>query len=286
MGRLKINKKLLYDILVESAGGMLAAIGIVNFASPAGFPMVGVSGISLIFHHLLGTPIGAVALLLNLPIAAACFRILGRRFFIRSLRTILITSFLTDSAAPLLPLYHGDKMLAALCAGLLTGLGYALIYARGSSTGGADFIVLSVKKLHPHISLGRITFLCDLLVVAAGAVLVSHEIDGLIYGIIISFLLSTVVDKVLYGISAGKLGLIITDRPKAVSEKIDALIGRGSTFLKAEGSYSGKEKPVVLCACNNKQMFIIRNAIQEMEPSAFVIILESNEVLGEGFSRR
>ena len=70
-----------------------------------------------------------------------------------------------------------------------------------------------------------------------------------------------------------------------MAEKIDALIGRGCTFLKASGSYSGREKPVVLCACNNKQMFLIREAIKEMEPSAFVIILESNEVLGEGFSR-
>lgn len=281
----KSRKKFFLDLLVETAGAMLAAVGIVNFASPAGFPMVGISGIALIFHRLLGAPIGTTALLLNLPIAAVCFRILGKRFLLRSLRTLLIVSFLTDTAAPLLPLYQGDKLLAALCAGVLTGLGYALIYTRGSSTGGADFLVLSFKKLHPHISLGKITFLGDLLVVSAGTLLVSRQFDNLIYGILVSFLLSTVVDKVLYGVSAGKLGLIITDHPKAVAEKIDALIGRGSTFLKAEGGYSGRDKPVVLCACNNKQMFMIRSAIREMEPSAFVIILESNEVLGEGFSR-
>ena len=278
-------KKLIWDLLAETAGGMLAAVGIVNFASPAGFPMVGVSGISLIFHRLLGTPIGAVALLLNLPIAAVCFPILGRRFFLRSLRTMLLTTFLMDTAAPLLPLYTGEKVLAALCSGVLTGLGYALIYARGSSTGGTDFLVLSLKKKNPHLSLGKITFCSDLLVIAAGTILVSPEIDRLICGVLISFLLSAVVDKVLYGISAGKLGLIITDHPVAVAEKIDALIGRGCTFLKAEGSYSGREKPVVLCACNNKQMFLIRDAVKEMEPSAFVIILESNEVLGEGFSK-
>lgn len=285
MARPGTAEKIICDILLEAAGGMLAAVGIVNFASPAGFPMVGVSGIALIFHRLLGTPIGTVSLLLNLPIAAVCFRILGRRFLLRSLRTMLLTTFLMDAAAPLLPLYQGDKILAALCAGVLTGLGYALIYARGSSTGGADFIVLSFKKKNPHISLGKITFFNDLLVVTAGAFLTSGEIDGLICGILVSFLLSAVVDKVLYGINAGKLGLIITDRPRAVAEKIDALIGRGCTFLKASGSYSGREKPVVLCACNNKQMFLIREAIKEMEPSAFVIILESNEVLGEGFSR-
>ena len=284
MKNFRISKKLLLDLLAESAGAMLAALGLINFAAPAGFPMVGVSGIALILNRLFQTPVGAAALLLNLPIAAVCLRVLGRRFLLRSLRTILLFSFLTDWAAPLLPRYQGGKLLAALCAGVLTGLGYALIYARGSSTGGADFIVLSLKKLHPHLSLGKITFANDLLVILAGTLLTSPSADSLICGILVSFLLSRVVDKVLYGISAGKLGLIITDHPRAVAQKIDALIGRGATFLKAQGSYSGQEKPVVLCACNNKQMFLIRDAVRELDPRAFVIILESNEVVGEGFS--
>ena len=155
-----------------------------------------------------------------------------------------------------------------------------------SSTGGADFIVLSIKKLRPHLSLGKITFLMDLLVVSAGALLVSRSLDRLICGILVSFLLSRVMDKVLSGVSAGKLGLIITEQPRAVAEKIDALIGRGCTFLKAEGSYSRREKPIVLCACSSRQMFRIRDALKETEPSAFVIILDSNEVVGKGFSGR
>lgn len=282
----KNSKKIFADLALEAAGAMLAALGIVNFAVPAGFPMVGISGISLIFHRLFGTPVGAVTLLLNLPIAVFCFRFLGRGFFLRSLRTLLLASFLMDGVAPLLPLYRGDKILAALCAGVLTGLGYGLIYARGSSTGGADFIVLSIKKLRPHLSLGKITFLMDLLVVSAGALLVSRSLDRLICGILVSFLLSRVMDKVLSGVSAGKLGLIITEHPRAVAEKIDALIGRGCTFLKAEGSYSRREKPIVLCACSSRQMFRIRDALKETEPSAFVIILDSNEVVGKGFSGR
>lgn len=282
----KNSKKIFADLALEAAGAMLAALGIVNFAVPAGFPMVGISGISLIFHRLFGTPVGAVTLLLNLPIAVFCFRFLGRGFFLRSLRTLLLASFLMDGVAPLLPLYRGDKILAALCAGVLTGLGYGLIYARGSSTGGADFIVLSIKMLRPHLSLGKITFLMDLLVVSAGALLVSRSLDRLICGILVSFLLSRVMDKVLSGVSAGKLGLIITEHPRAVAEKIDALIGRGCTFLKAEGSYSRREKPIVLCACSSRQMFRIRDALKETEPSAFVIILDSNEVVGKGFSGR
>ena len=276
-------KKWSIDILVDILGGIFIALGTYNFAAAAEFPMVGVNGIALIFYQLWGLPIGRTAMLLNIPIAVFCFKILGRRFFLRSVRTILITSFLMDYAAPLFPVYEGDRMLAAICTGILSGLGFALIYMRDSSTGGADFIILSLKALHPHLTIGKISFAMDAVIVLLGVMIVSKDIDSLIYGIIISFLLSTMVDKVMYGISAGKLTLIVTEHSREVAEKIDQATGRGATFLKAQGSYSGEDKDVVMCACNNKQMYGIRSVVKEIDPDAFIIIMESNEVLGEGF---
>ena len=276
-------KKWSIDILIDILGGIFIALGTYNFAAAAEFPMVGVNGIALIFYQLWGLPIGRTAILLNIPIAVFCFKVLGRRFFLRSVRTILITSFLMDYAAPLFPVYEGDRMLAAICTGILSGLGFALIYMRDSSTGGADFIILSLKALHPHLTIGKISFAMDAVIVLLGVMIVSKDIDSLIYGIIISFLLSTMVDKVMYGISAGKLTLIVTEHSREVAEKIDQATGRGATFLKAQGSYSGEDKDVVMCACNNKQMYGIRSVVKEIDPDAFIIIMESNEVLGEGF---
>lgn len=276
-------KKWSLDIFVDILGGIFIALGTYNFAAAAEFPMVGVNGIALIFYHLWGLPIGRTAMLLNIPIALLCFKVLGRQFFLRSVRTILITSFLMDYAAPLFPLYEGDRMLAAICTGILSGLGFALIYMRDSSTGGADFIILSLKSFHPHLTIGKISFALDAAIVLLGILIVSKDVDSLIYGIIISFLLSTMVDKVMYGISAGKLALIVTDYAPQVAAEIDRTTGRGSTFLKAQGSYSREDKNVVLCACNNKQMYGIRSVVKELDPNAFIIIMESNEVLGEGF---
>ena len=276
-------KKWSIDILIDILGGIFIALGTYNFAAAAEFPMVGVNGIALIFYQLWGLPIGRTAMLLNIPIAVFCFKVLGRRFFLRSVRSILITSFLMDYAAPLFPVYEGDRMLAAICTGILSGLGFALIYMRDSSTGGADFIILSLKALHPHLTIGKISFAMDAVIVLLGVMIVSKDIDSLIYGIIISFLLSTMVDKVMYGISAGKLTLIVTEHSREVAEKIDQATGRGATFLKAQGSYSGENKDVVMCACNNKQMYGIRSVVKEIDPDAFIIIMESNEVLGEGF---
>lgn len=276
-------KKWSIDIFIDILGGIFIALGTYNFAAAAEFPMVGVNGIALIFYQLWGLPIGRTAMLLNIPIAVFCFKVLGRRFFLRSVRTILITSFLMDYAAPLFPVYEGDRMLAAICTGILSGLGFALIYMRDSSTGGADFIILSLKSLHPHLTIGKISFAMDAVIVLLGVMIVSKDVDSLIYGIIISFLLSTMVDKVMYGISAGKLTLIVTEHSREVAEKIDQVTGRGSTFLKAQGSYSGEDKDVVMCTCNNKQMYGIRSVVKEIDPNAFIIIMESNEVLGEGF---
>lgn len=276
-------KKWSLDIFVDILGGIFIALGTYNFAAAAEFPMVGVNGIALIFYHLWGLPIGRTAMILNIPIALLCFKVLGRQFFLRSVRTILITSFLMDYAAPFFPLYQGDRILAAICTGILSGLGFALIYMRDSSTGGADFIILSLKSLHPHLTIGKISFALDVIIVVLGVLIVSKDMDSLIYGMIISFLLSTMVDKVMYGISAGKLALIVTDYAPEVAAEIDRTTGRGSTFLKAQGSYSKEDKNVVLCACNNKQMYGIRSVVKELDPNAFVIIMESNEVLGEGF---
>ena len=218
-------QNLFIDILTDLAGGILIAVGVYNFAANAQFPMVGFNGIALIFYHLFGAPIGITAMLLNIPVAIACFRILGRQFFIRSIRTIILTSIIMDVVAPIFPVYHGDRMLAAICCGVLSGLGYALIYMRESSTGGSDFIMLSIKTLSPHLSLGKISFVMETAVVLLGTILVSKDIDSMIYGMIINFLLSAVVDKVMYGIDQGKLALIVTDQGPQICRWIDQVLG-------------------------------------------------------------
>ena len=159
--------------------------------------MTGVQTCALPIYHLFGLPIGTVAMLLNIPVAIVCFRILGKDFFIRSIRTIIITSVIMDVVAPMFPVYTGDRMLAAICTGVFSGLGYAMIYMRNTSTGGSDFIMLSIKALNPHLSLGKISFALEALVVLLGTLLVSRDIDSLIYGMVISFLLSAVVDKMM-----------------------------------------------------------------------------------------
>ena len=208
-------KRLAYDLMIDIIAGVLIGIGVYNFAANSGFPLAGVSGIALIFYRLVGIPIGLGSILLNIPIILGCYKTLGKEFFLRSMRSLLITSFLTDYIAPLFPAYSGDRMLAAICTGIVSGLGYALIFMNNSSTAGMDFVSVAIQTKKPHISLGKIVFVLDFIIVLIGGV-VFKDVDATIYGLIITYLLTYVIDKIMYGIDAGKMTFIITENGQAV----------------------------------------------------------------------
>lgn len=271
------------DIGADLLGGMLIALGIYNFALHANFPVAGFSGIAIILYHVFGLPIGIGTILLNIPVSIFCYKFLGKGFFFRSVKSMVISSLLMDYVAPLFPVYDGERLLAALCMGVLCGLGYALIFMRDSSTGGQDFITVSIRKIRPHLTLGVLTMIFDSTTILLGTLIVFHEIDGLLYGIIVTFLISTVMDHFMYGIYKGKLTFVVTEHGKVVVDAIDKISGRGATIVKGVGGYSLKEKDIVLCACNNKEMYQIKRRVHEIDPDAFTMIVESNEVVGEGF---
>lgn len=276
-------KELGMDLLVDIIASILIAVGVYNFALYANFPVAGFSGIAIIFYHLLHIPVGIGTIILNIPVAIFCYKYLGKSFFLKSVKSMIISSLFMDYIAPMFPAYEGSRLLAALCMGVLCGAGYALIFMRSSSTGGQDFISVALKKKNPHLSLGIITFCLDMITIVLGSVLVFKEVDGLIYGIIVTYLMAVVMDRIMYGIDEGKMTLIVTEDGERLAECIEKYSGRGSTILHGHGSYSGQKKDVVMCACNNKQMYTIKKMVKQVDPKAFTIIMESNEVVGEGF---
>ncbi len=276
-------KNVLMDLGVDILGGLFIAIGVYNFAVASGFPVAGISGIAVIFYHFFGIPIGTMTTLLNIPIILVCYKMLGRTFFLKSIKTMLISNAILDFVAPLFPVYEGDLMLSCICMGVFSGIGYALIYMRDTSTGGADFVIMAVRKWKPYLSLGKIIIAFDFTVVILGGILMNGSMDHVIYGLIASYILSVMVDKMMYGVDAGKLTLVVTDHGQEVANKIDELTQRGATLLKGVGSYSKAEKQVVMCACNKKQMHMVQKAVKEVDSRAFMVTMEASEVRGEGF---
>ena len=104
-------KTFLIDILLDIVGGCFIAIGVYNFAVASGFPVAGISGIAIVFYYFWKIPIGTMTTILNIPIILICYKLLGKQFFLRSIKTMLISNILMDWVVPLFPVYQGDMML-------------------------------------------------------------------------------------------------------------------------------------------------------------------------------
>lgn len=277
-------KKLAVDVGCDVGGSILFAAGIYTFARSADFAPGGISGLALIINYLTNFPIGSMTLLLNVPIILLSFKVLGKAFLLRSLRTMVISTLFLDVVFPLLPVYTGNQFLAALYAGVLTGGGLAVIYMRGSSTGGADFWIVSIKRRFPHLSMGKITLFSDGCIILLGG-LVFRNVDAVLYGMVCTYASSVVIDKVLYGAGSGKMAVIVTSDGIATAEKISRTVERGSTLVKAIGPYSSKERHMIFCTCAKSEIFKVTQAAHHIDSEAFVTVTEASEVFGEGFSQ-
>lgn len=270
---------LVYDIL----GCFIFAVAINCFAVPAHFATGGISGVSMIINYLTGQPIGLIQLILNIPLVIVSYKLLGRFFILRTAKTMIIMSLMLDLLRPILPAYTGSPMLAAIFTGLLDGIALVIIFLRGGSTGGTDFITMSIRKKKPYMSLGSLSVIINVFVLILGAVAFKN-IDAALYGAIAVFVGGLVIDKVMYGVGAGKMAMIITDKGQEVSKAIDTMTGRGSSILKVQGAYTGKERDMVLCAMSKKQIFNARRIAHSVDSGCFVMVTSTDEVFGEGFT--
>lgn len=189
-------QKLLQALAVDCIGSLLIGISVVVFALNADFAPGGINGMGIIVNYLTGLPIGTIIIALNIPMILICFRLLGRHFFLSSVKTMLISSFFIDHVVCYLPAFTGNRLAAAILAGASAGTGFALIYLQNSSTGGSDFLIMSVKKLKPQLSIGRITQMLDgSVILLAGFIF--HNVDAVFYGVIYTLVNSLVIDAVM-----------------------------------------------------------------------------------------
>ncbi|MDO4568605.1 MAG: YitT family protein [Clostridia bacterium] len=275
-------KKLGMDVLFDIIGGTLYAAGIYSFASQAQFAPGGITGIALIINHYTDLPIGIGTLLLNIPVVLLCLKTLGKRFLLLSVKTMVISTVIMDFVFPMLPAYTGDSLMAALFAGALSGAGLALIYWRGSSTGGTDFLILSMRKKKPHLSIGTISVVTDGCVILLGG-LVFGRIDAVLQGIVMTAVSTIIIDKITNVFTNGQIALIVTSNGEAISKTIMRDIGRGVTSVNATGMFSGADRRVLICACSRAEACRIRGIAYRADKKALVVLCPYDTAYGLGF---
>lgn len=275
-------KKVLWELAMDVLSGILLAISVQGFTLNAHFAPGGLNGAAVILNYLFHLPIGTLIILLNIPIVLVSFRLIGKEFLLRSLKSMIIGAYIMDWLGMIMPSYSGSPMLAAIFAGIFSGVGFGILFREGTSTGGTDFLIYSAKKLRPDWSLGQITQLIDGSVLILGAA-VFHNIDAVLYGLIYTIVSSMVMDKFLGRFDSGKMALIITKNGRAMCTAIDEMSSRGSTRLMAHGGYKGEPKEVVLCVCSRRQLILVQQAVMDVDEDAFMIVGEFEQVYGNGF---
>lgn len=273
------------DYLVIALGAAVYALSVDFFTAPNGIAPGGVTGLSTMLNHLIATPIGFTALLLNIPLFIWGAVESGARFIIRTIAASALASVLIDAFSAFGISYQGDRMIAAIFGGILSGLGLGLIFLRGGSTGGTDIIARNLNRRFPYLSIGNIVLISDAVVVALSAV-VYGSLENALYAVVAIFTSTKLIDAVVFGFSRdnGKLLIIITAKSDEVADLITTREDRGVTLLSARGGYSKTDLGVILCAVRPHDAYRIRSAVTETDGSAFIVTTTATAISGKGFS--
>ena len=274
------------DLIHDLVGSFLYAMGVYYFASGADFAPGGITGVAMIINHFFPfLRIGMLSLIINVPVAIICYRLLGRVFFFKSVKSMLISALFLDVIVPLLGSYQDaatNPLLAALFAGALSGIGLAIIYMPGSSTGGTDFIIMSIRKLKPHLSIGTISLAVDGIVILLGWP-VFGNINAVLYGVLMTIVSTTIIDKVMYGTGTRRMLLVVSDKAQEIANAIMEETERGATLADVRGAYTGKPHQMMMCVCSKVEVFAARRIINRIDPGAIVMLTTVDEAYGEGF---
>lgn len=273
------------DYSIITLGAAIYALSVDYFTAPNNIAPGGITGISTLLNHLLSLPIGATALILNIPLFIWGAIKNGMQFIVRTVIGSVLVSVFIDVVSLLGLRYTGDRMIAAIFGGILCGIGLGIIFLRGGSTGGTDIIGRNLHSRYPFLSVGSIILIADAAVIILSG-LVYKSIESSLYAVIAIFVSTKLIDAVVFGFSRdnGKLLIIITSDADAMAELLTHDADRGVTVISARGGYSGAPKGVILCATHPRDLYRVKGYIASADPSAFVITANATAISGLGFT--
>jgi len=265
-------------------GSAVFAAGFAFFLQPNDMSPGGISGLALLVVELLGFgSVGMLSILMNLPLFILGGLKIGKRFFIGSLIGMVLSSVLIDAFAAL-HLPAAEPLISIVYGGVLCGVGIGIVFMAGTSTGGSDILVRLLKLKYRNVPIGQISLTFDAVVVLLTGI-VFRDMNKALYTGITVYLCGKMMDAVVYRFDYTKVALIISKEYALIAREIGKKLDRGATFLHGEGSYSGDTTKVVLVAIKKQQLAELKELVMELDASAFVIVQEAHQVLGDGFRR-
>jgi len=269
-------KQILWNLFLIVLGSMLVAVAINGILVPHRFVSGGFTGIALVFHYLFPSlPLALFYFLLNLPVFILGWAFVGRRFFFYSIVGMVIFSAAIAVIHVSLPVH--DKILSALLAGIITGMGAGIILRSSGSSGGTD--ILSVVLVNRFsIRIGTTILAFNIVILAATSLLFS--LDAALYTLIYIYVSSQVINIMLTGLSQRKSIFIISSKWQEISREILDKVGRGVTFIRGQGAYSGQEEQILYTVITLRELHRIKEIIRQVDKNAFVAVNNTLEVMG------
>jgi uncharacterized membrane-anchored protein YitT (DUF2179 family) len=288
------SRKWITDYLLILTGSFILAAGFVYFIVPHKIVPGGVYGIAIIVHHLTkgmftfwpdGIPIGFFGLILNIPLTIAGIKILGPKFGIKTVIGFVLTSVFIDGITWLRPKGDAplvdDVLLACVFGGVLIGFGLGLIFKSRATSGGSDIIAMILAK-YTKLPLGRLMIYVDsVIVLLALAAFQDWHIP--LYSWVVIYITGRAIDITIEGVDYNKALMIISNKPEEIKNKILVDLERGGTFLKGEGMFTGENKSIIYTVVSRREMAILQEYISQVDPDAFITVMDTREILGEGF---
>ena len=280
------RKPLWLEYLMIIVGTGLMSLAINSVFDASGMVTGGFSGIAIIIKAWTkglvngGIPLWVTNCVLNIPLFFIAWRVKGFSFIKKAiLGEISLSVWL--AIQPVFHLAGDDLLLAALYGGVIQGVGIGLVFLGGGTTGGTDMMAAIIQKFLQHYSISQIMQIIDGAVVVVGMYV--FGIHKALYAIIAVYLVTKVSDGLIEGLKFSKAVYIITEKPEEIAGMIMEDLDRGATGINVKGMYSGQDKLMLFVVVNKKEIVMLKEKVDEIDPQAFVILTDAREVHGEGF---
>lgn len=281
-----IRSRFVRDLPLVALGCAIAALAVDVFMVPQSLAAGGLTGLATIVAELgrragLNLPVGIQTIVMNAVLLLFVLRTGGARYAVQTITGFVLFGFFTDLFAPFVaPLGERDLMLCALWGGIISGLGYGLVFRCGVNTGGSDTIAQIISR-KTSLPVGSTVMAIDVAVCAASAPVFSLE--NALYAAIAMVLMGMVVDRVVDGADRRRMAFVISEQHERIADDVMYEMGRGVTEVQARGVWSGKNRPMLLIILDRRELSILKTVVAEHDPEAIVFIADVSEAIGEGF---
>lgn len=271
------------ETIVMTLCALLTAVGNHFFRFPNNFTFGGVTGVAVVLQYYLPLSTATINFIISNALLVVGFLVLGKGFGLKTAYVSFLLSFFLSALEKICPLSAPltDQPILELCYGIaLPGLAAAILFYVGASSGGTDIVAMILRK-YTSVNIGRALLITDFLIVLSAFFTFGIQVG--LYSVLGLMVKSFVVDNVIESINLCKSFNIICENPEPICNYIMTKLNHSATVYEAKGAFSHQPKTVIITVMNRPQAAQLRKYIRSVEPTAFMIITNSSEIIGKGF---